>query len=208
MEENKKNEANVPELGNPLGSYTTGGSTQTISPSTQESHVPNLVYSSSPITKNNTTNTTPFNGSTPVAPIHAFDPTVPPAPISTAEGSSGVFLQGQADASKSNGVGIIVGIFLLISVVVGASLYYYFFIYKVANSVAVQTPPPVTLIQEPVIEEEPSASSTEANNLDTPVVPIPVQSITPEELLAEIESASSSLANSDASILTFDDQVK
>jgi hypothetical protein len=208
MEENKKNEGSVPELGNPLGNYSNGVVPQTVIVSTQESHVPNLAYSSSPITNNSAINTTPYNGSTPVAPIPILETTVPLAPISTAEGSSGVFLQEQADASRSNSLGIIIGIFLLISVVVGASLYYYFFIYKVANSVVVQTPPPVTLIQEPIREETLPASGAEASTSGAPVAPIPVQSIAPEELLSEIESASSSLANSDAIISTFDDQVK
>ncbi len=128
------------------------------------------------------------------------DVVVPPTPISSEVGTSTTTLDqsnmSQNPPQKSNALGLIIGILLLVSIVVGASLYYYFKIYTKPVA-AVLTPPPVTLIKE-----EPKVTISE------PISPPPLPAVDPASLLTEVDAANSNLANIDTTIATFDGQAK
>ncbi len=129
------------------------------------------------------------------------DVTVPPMPISSAIGTSNLTLDqttlSQNAPQKSSALGLVIGIMLLISIVVGASLYYYFMIYTKPVP-AVPTPPPVTLIKN-----EPKVETSE------PTPPPPTTpAVDATSLITEVDGANSNLTNIDTTIGTFDEQVK
>lgn len=207
MEDNKNNAESVPELGNPLSGGLPAPEYVAASPVSAPVQAPAEV--SQTASDISAASPAPYDGSTATSPIMPiFDPTVPPSLISTAASVGGVTLPEQSSETKPHLLGIIIGIFFLISVVVAASLYYYFYIYKVAQAGAVSTPPPVTLIKETSPEVAPVATSTEVAGGSIPPQVLTPPSITPEELLTEIDNASSSLSSSDGSVSDFDDQVK
>ncbi len=127
------------------------------------------------------------------------DVVVPPMPISSEVGTSTATLDqvnlSQNPPQKSSALGLIIGILLLISIIVGASLYYYFKIYT-KPVVAVLTPPLVTLIKKEPTEEIVDKT------------PPPIPAVDPTSLLAEVDAANSNLTNIDTTITTFDGQAK
>ncbi len=210
MEEQKINEEVVPDFGNPLvGNSVTpsqGDSSLSSVPAQAGGQVAAEDASISAISTPSTFPTTPPAES--YTPNSSFlESTTPPTPISSAEGSGSAILSEEAPRTSSHLLGIIIGICLLISVVVGASLYYYFFVFKVGKTVLVEPAPVTLIIDEP--NEVQSSSTTLVASTPTPTMQPPqIQSTEPEDLLIEIDNASSSLAISDGSALTFEEDLK
>lgn len=212
MEEQKTNEEVVPEFGNPLGGNIASAPSQeesSLSPlpvQEAEQVVAEDASISSIYTPSNFATAPPTESATPNGSF--LESTTPPTPISSAEGSGNVILPEQAPTTSSHLLGIIIGICFLISVVVGASLYYYFFVFKVGQTIRAESAP-VTLILDEPKEETQSTTTTLVASAPAPTIQPPqIQSTEPEDLLIEIDNASSSLAISDGSALTFEEDLK
>jgi hypothetical protein len=205
MEETHNTETSqiVPPLGNPLASTTP--ETAVTQPVTTEVQVASPVINPAPVTAAESTispikvsdevpatsqaNTT-TSSATP--PATSAIPPLQNQPLNNIPPSN----SGVTGAPSSSKFGIIFGIVLLISLVVGGSTYYYFYIYKVANMPP--APAPVTLIKKERVPLIVVATTTQ-------VVPPVDESIALDD---EITNAEAGTGVSDTLTTSFTDQVK